>query len=390
MATTSDGPAEKTSDTPEVTIDGNVDVPVQPDSVADAISGEIADINKDSEHGEIHDGMESNSREEVAALLGGSEISGHEAPKAETDQDAAELAENVNSEEKMDTTVFSTDSILDLPDNQPIPDIIVAPVSTVVNHSVSGTDLNNLLKSQQDSLAIIQYISSKTDSVLNDTDHLKEQVNNISGSCELLTEEMKSFISSAGTKSILSKTYLTGSSVALALLVIFQMYLFFSLVKIQRLQNTAGSAVLENISGLNKKMADYNTNLKKVLEGPAHQEPGHPTPAAAEKAGHETHGNKEGDSAHITPVLEKLNKLRNGLPEKKLIRKETGDWFVLHMKSEEVISDVEVIDVLNQAYKRIGRSLSPKIPPPPHNALCILKPDGKGGTEVVMTTLFLP
>ena len=99
---------------------------------------------------------------------------------------------------------------------------------------------------------------------------------------------------------------------------------------------------------------------------------------------------KEGSSANSLSVLERLNKLRNGLPEKRLIRKETGDWFVYNKKSQECISDVEVIEALNQAYRKIGRQLEPNIPMPAHNALCILKPNGKGGTDVVMTKEFLP
>jgi hypothetical protein len=85
-----------------------------------------------------------------------------------------------------------------------------------------------------------------------------------------------------------------------------------------------------------------------------------------------------------------LNKLRNGLAEKKLIRKENGDWFVYGKKSEENITDVEVIKALNLAYEKIGRSLIPPVPLPAHNALCILKADGKGGTQIVMTKDFLP
>jgi hypothetical protein len=331
------------------------------------------------------DNMEPVRMEEVQALLGGSDIAENEEPEFVSDQAAendAAPVDDVNAEEDADKEAFVTDSFSAMPGGR--------PDNTLEEHPAKGSELTIILESLQDSLASTQNISSKIDALSNDTDRLTSQVNSISINCELLTAEMESFTSSANTKSMLSKTFLIISSVALALLVIFQIYTFFSLVETQRLQYAAGSAVLKNISGLNKKMADYDNHLTKALEQPAQKEHAQPNTAEAVKAGHETPGNKEVGSASVTSVPEKLNRLRNGLPERKLIRKETGDWFVYNnKKSEESISDVEVIEVLNQAYRRIGRSLAPTVPTPPHNALCILKPDGKGGTEVVMTKDFL-
>ena len=339
------------------------------------------------------DNMEPVRTEEVQALLGEGDISENEEPELVSDQaaeDDAATSDDVNAEEEADKEASVSDSFYDLPDNLQTPAIFVEPDNAVEEHPAGGSELNTILESLQDSLANTQNISSKIDALSSDTDRLTSQVNSISINCELLTAEIEAFTSSANTKSMLSKTFLIISSIALVLLVIFQIYTFFSLAETQRLQYAAGSSVLKNISGLNKKMTEYDNHLTKALEQPAKQEHAQPTPAAVENAGQATHGNKEGGSASVTSVPEKLNKLRNGLPERKLIRKETGDWFVYNnKKSEESISDVEVIEVLNQAYRRIGRSLAPTVPTPPHNALCILKPDGKGGTEVIMTKDFL-
>jgi len=87
-----------------------------------------------------------------------------------------------------------------------------------------------------------------------------------------------------------------------------------------------------------------------------------------------------------------LNKLRNGLPEKKLFRNETGDWFTYNnnkKNNHESISDIEIIKALNEAYIKIGRTITPGIPLPPVKALCLLKPDGKGGTQIIMTKEFV-
>jgi hypothetical protein len=155
---------------------------------------------------------------------------------------------------------------------------------------------------------------------------------------------------------------------------------------------------------LNKKMADYDKHLTKAMELPTPEQtplnhvapnqtpldqvpPHHTGTEITVPAGHE---NREVPTIAVTPVFEKLNKMRDGLAEKKLIRKESGDWFVYNKKGSESIADVEVIKALNEAYRKIGRSTTTNVPMPPHNALCLLKPDGKGGTLIIMTKEFVP
>ena len=375
MAISTEGSKENTSDSTEVNSDGNADV-------------------EHLEFEDIPDLLESDRTEEVPALLGGSVSSESEEPDIVTDQDSVEEdavpADDVSADDETDKDASAPDSFRDLPDNQLAPANIAVPEISATEHSAVGFDVKNILESLQDSLSDTKHISSKIDEVSNDTVGLIKQVNGISLNCELLAAEMESISSDSNTKGILSKAFLTISSVIIVLLAIFQIYMFSSLVKTQRIQNAMGPSVLDNISNLNKKMAEYDKKLTKVLENAAQQEHAAQTPVAAEKTRHETSGNNEVDTAHVSPVLEKLNKLRNGLPEKKLIRKETGDWFVYNKKSNECISDIEVIEALNQAYKKIGKTISTSIPLPSHNALCILKPDGKGGTQVVMTKNFVP
>ena len=329
---------------------------------------------------DIPDHPESDRKEEVTALLGMEMISDDEEAKILPDEEEVDQAtasvDTANNEDETDKVASSA--------------INAESGNNAEEHAAAAAELKIILESLQDSLANTQYISSKIDAVSGDTEGLVKQVNSISLNYELLSAEMEAITSSANSKNFLSKTFLIIASLAVALLVIFQIYSFISLVQIQRLQNAAGTTVLEKISVLNKKMADYDKNLTKALENPAQQGHGQMNPDTAEKTNQESAGNKEVGSANNTPVLEKMNRLRNGLLEKRLIRKETGDWFVYNKKNEESISDVEVIEVLNQAYKKIGRSLSPTVPLPSHKALCILKPDGKGGTEVVMTKEFTP
>jgi hypothetical protein len=398
MAISTDGATENTSGTTEVNLADNADVSIQPDQAAvkNVTDEGVASVDVEApEPEDIPGQVEPVRTEEVQALLGRSENTDEEGSEIAPDQEAVEgavaSADAMNAEVGEYKEVTVANSFYDLPDNLQTPAIFVEPGSLGEEHPAIGAELKLILESLKDSSANTQNISSKIDTLSNDTDRLAKQVNGISINSELLAAEMESFTSSSNTKNVLSKSFLIISSTALALLIMFQIYMFASQVKTQRLLNVTGLSVLQNISGLNKKMAAYDNHLTKALESQTQQEHAKPNPAAAEKNGHETLGNKEVASANVTPVLEKLNRLRNGLPERKLIRKETGDWFVYNNnKSEESISDLEVIEVLNQAYRRIGRSLTTKVPMPSNNALCILKPDGKGATEVVMTKEFVP
>ncbi|NVN92821.1 MAG: hypothetical protein HXX11_19800 [Desulfuromonadales bacterium] len=251
-------------------------------------------------------------------------------------------------------------------------------------------DIKKMQDILQDSLSQSHYIASKIDALANDTTDFSTRLAGISRMYEALTLEMESTSSSATTKNILSKTFLIIASFVLISLVVFQVYTFISLIKIQRVQNVTGATLLGNVTSLNTKLSDFDKKFATALEKPVQQEHSQLNPAAPEMTGSDAHGTGDVGSAYVTPVAEKLNRLRNGLPEKKLIRKETGDWFVYNKKGSESIADVEVIKSLNEAYTKIGRSMTTKIPLPAHNAVCLLKPDGKGGTLVVMTGEFIP
>ncbi len=367
MAIKSDDTTENTSGPAEVAGDDTAELIAQADAGADqglpdediavAVSGDAVSSD-DPDHL-----LERNV--EVMELLREPEVFDSETPERQT------VLETVDGDEV-------ADPVGSLPDNGR------------VTHPDYGPELKVIQQSLQDSVANTQALSEKIDAVSNNTDGLVKQLNGLALNYELLTAEMETFSTDAHSKSVLSKTFLVISSLIIALLVVFQIYLFTSLIKTERLQNASGATVLENITGLNNKMAAYDKNLTKALEVQPQQEHVQAHPAAAEGAGgHGMAENMGTAPVNPTPVLEKLNKLRNGLPEKKLIRKESGDWFVYNKKSDECVSDVDVVEALNESYIKIGRTLTPTVPMPQHKALCILKPDGKGGTKVDMTKEFV-
>lgn len=341
--------------------DDNVVVPDRPERSNSESAAEPAENEVPESTGGKPDQMSYEYTEEVPALLGKVAVHGDEEPEVVLNRDAVKE-----------------------------PPALVNSVKAAEGCQEASAELQGLRDALQDSLITAKYISAKIDAVSNDTDCLIKQVNSLSNRYELLAAGMESGSPGSNSKSILSKAFLTISASIVALLMAFQVYMSASMIKTERKQAEAVSLVMGNISTLNKKIAYHNSNIAKALTNPAQQEHARPTLPATESSGHEVHLTKEVAPANNSPVLERLNRLRNGLPEKKLIRKETGDWFAYNKKSEECISDVEVVEALNQAYKKIGRTLTPPVPMPAHNALCILKPDGKGGTEIVMTKAFLP
>ncbi|HXE96774.1 MAG TPA: hypothetical protein VN642_10235 [Dongiaceae bacterium] len=397
MAIVTDGTAEKASVSTGTNSNEDMNVPVLPEPAADREDSDGPDIKvtadlADPGHENIPNRGEVDRSEEIPSLLDMKAVIDNAPP--DPDHSAADEdtipADGVIAAAATEASAPAVTSLHDQPDERPMPAIIAGRPNTGTEAPASGEELKSILEALQDSVANTQYISSKIDAVSDDTAGLIKQVNGISLNCELLTAEMESISSGANATGMLSKTFLTISSLVLAVLVIIQIYMFFSLYKIQRLQNSAGSSVLERIDTLSKKIADYDKNLTKSLENPVKQELIQTNAAATEKANLATHENINAGFTHTETVHERLNKLRNGLPEKQLIRKETGDWFVYNKKSNECIADVEVIQALNDAYRKIGRSMSTTVPLPPINALCILKPDGKGGTQIVMTEKFVP
>jgi hypothetical protein len=92
---------------------------------------------------------------------------------------------------------------------------------------------------------------------------------------------------------------------------------------------------------------------------------------------------KEIESRKKSSAAETLNRLRDGMSERRLIRNKAGDWQVVG-GTGEAIGNPEVVEILNNAYttaKAAERS-GQVIPPHTGNAVVVLKPDGKGGTQV--------
>jgi hypothetical protein len=280
------------------------------------------------------------------------------------------------------------------PAGEPSPEDTAAssPGTEAIGREAAGAgagEMRLILASLEEAVARAGDSGAKIDGIAADLGVVTEQLNSIFCKNEMVSSEIESLRADNHSKSVLSKTFLLIASVAVVALVVFQVYTFTELVSTQRQLNQSGRTVLENVAALNKKMAEYDKNLTKALEASAPKEPARQAAPETVSVPSEKDGHNEAARTAI-PVQERVNRLRNGLPERRLIRKETGDWFVLNnKKAEECIVDGGVIEVLNCAFRKSGRPLTTSLTAPPHNALCVLKPDGKGGTEVVMTKDFV-
>jgi len=289
----------------------------------------------------------------------------------------AEIAEEEVAEEETEIPAPGPE-----PHDLPATPIIDGRGQTTADQPAVSEDLKKILDALQESLVNSnQQLSAKLDAVSDDTAALMKRVDSISAMYEQLTADLEYSSSAAKAKSFLSKTFMAVSSIAIALLAIFQVYMYPSFMKNQHNQNTAVSSVLQNMSSLDKKMAGYDKNLTKALEKPVQQAPAAPP---AEKAVPEAKVNTGATPVNVTSLPEKLNKCRNGLSVQKLIRNEKGDWFVANKKGDGYITDVEVIEALDRAYKRYYGAQWPNIPLEVSKRPCFLVPDGRGGTEIAM------
>ncbi len=183
------------------------------------------------------------------------------------------------------------------------------------------------------------------------------------------TGQVVSWTENTRVVSVASKIFLSLSLLVLLLLLGGMSYLAIQLMQTQHRQNAADKAVSGVLKLEQKRLSDYDKHF-------------------ADLVGAEI--KKERASSSQAIVQDKLNRLRNGLAEQRLYRKNNGDWFVEANKREEVVTDPELIELLNQAFAKAGRALTTTYLVPPHKAVSVLRPNGHGGTDIVVTKDVVP
>lgn len=218
------------------------------------------------------------------------------------------------------------------------------------------------------------------------TEQLLQEVSDLTGKAALLTtttaamtvtiqklsdesEQMVSWsedVKSAGT---LSKLFQAIAILVLVMLLGGVAYLAVKHQKTQQHLYAAEATLAEAIKLQQNQIAEYDKHFASLVG---------------------TEFRKEQEESSKVSVQEKLNRLRNGLAEQQLYRKTNGDWFAVNGKNEVALSDPDVIELLNQAFVKSGRALTTPYLVPPHKVVSVLRPNGQGGTDIVVTKELAP
>lgn len=183
------------------------------------------------------------------------------------------------------------------------------------------------------------------------------------------TEQTVNWTEAVAITSSLSRWFLALSIFILIVLLGGMGYLAVNQYQLMQQQRNASQAAATATELQVKRMAEFDKRFAELVGG-------------AIKSERETI-NKES-------VASKINKLRGGATERRILRKSSGDWLIPNGKTEDLVTDPEIIEALNLAFEKSGRPLITPPSLPPHKLVCILKPNGKGGTEVMLTRETVP
>lgn len=228
-------------------------------------------------------------------------------------------------------------------------------------------------------LAAVQEQQGKLEYIANTSFDLSEKVSELSKSVAILTAQLQKVSEetertvnwSESTKLVspLSKTFLILAIVTLLALLGGTGYLAVNQIQLQQRQDKASHLVTQAVETLSKRQAEFDKQFATLVGS----EIKHEREAIAKES-----------------IQSKLNHLRGGAAEQRLLRKSSGDWLLPKGKTEELITDQDLIELLNQLFEKSGRSLAAHPSLPPHKVVTILKPNGKGGTELVVTKETVP
>jgi len=262
------------------------------------------------------------------------------------------------------------------------PEVAIQPLSDIFNssgpqHQESPyhlqsellADISATMEEQTDKLTRLSSALFAMDKRFTE---LSTSVTQLSQDLQKVSEETGQTVNwteSVAITSSLSRLFLVLSIIMLAALLCVMGYLASNQYQLMQQQSNASQAAAAATELQVKRMVEFDKRFAELVGG-------------AIKSERETI-NKES-------VADKVNKLRGGATERRILRKSSGDWLIPNGKTEELVTDPEIIEALNQAFEKSGRPLITPPSLPPHKTVCILKPNGKGGTEVMLTRETMP
>lgn len=228
-------------------------------------------------------------------------------------------------------------------------------------------------------LAVVQEQQNKLEYIASTSFDLSEKVAELSRAVAVLTvqlqkvsEETERTVAwSESTRLVrpLSKTFLILAIVMLVALLGAMGYLAVSQLQLQQRQDKLSLLATQAVEAQTRRQAEFDKQFAGLIG---------------------TEIKHEREAIIKESAQSKLNHLRGGAAEQRLLRKSSGDWLFPKGKAEELITDQNLIELLNQLFEKSGRSLTSHPSLPPHKVVSILKPDGKGGTDLVVTRETVP
>lgn len=228
-------------------------------------------------------------------------------------------------------------------------------------------------------LAAVQEQQNKLEYIATTAFDLSEKVAELSKTVAILsaqqqkvsedTEQTAAWAASTKLVSPLSKTFLVLAILVLVALLGGVGYLAVNQVQLQQRQDKLTAVAMHSVEAQEKRMAAFDQHFADLVG---------------------TEIKHERETINKESILSKLNHLRGGAAEQRLLRKSNGDWLLPKGKTEELITDHDLIEQLNQMFEKSGRSLTTHPSLPPHKVVSILKPNGKGGTDLMVTKETVP
>ncbi len=301
----------------------------------------------------------------------------------EKDELAAQLAEEA------ETTPAADDLVLDIVagtdpldiDGAEATDMIVdAPADLVVDFDETYTVEDSKQATEQASVtpaerqADSSVSEGQTEYITKAVFNISEQVSDLNKAFSFLsaelqkvsddTEQTLKWSESTKLQKPLSAVFIVVACLLLTALYAATGYLAKQHIQLQKRQDSLSELVVQAVDNLHKRQAEFDSKFASLV-------------------GEELQ--KERAVISKESVHSKLNRLRHGASEFRLLRTHSGDWLIPREKAEETITDHDLIALLNQLYEKTGRSLAIHPSLPPHKVVVMLQPDGKGSTMMRIT-----
>lgn len=229
-----------------------------------------------------------------------------------------------------------------------------------------------LLEASQEQLTKLEYLTTTLFDVNERVSELSKGVAALSLELHKVSDETEQTVALFGkakVNSVLSRLFLVVAIVLLLALLGGLAYLAVNQLQLQQRQDKLSLVATTAVETQEKQLAAFDKHFADMI-------------GSGIKSELEAHNKEAG--------MNKLNQLRNGAAELRLLRKSNGDWLLPNAKREELITDHDTIEALNQGFEKAGRTLLTPVNTPPHKVVTLLKPDGKGGTAVVVTRETMP